>query len=91
MPMQDSTQLAFEQDFQQNHAMGLAALTRENQAMGNIAEQTRLGYLEAKSAGFDLASDILQQRSVQQQPQVGVVPAAAPISSQPAAPAPKVG
>lgn len=80
MPMQDSTALAFEQGFQRAHQMGLDAQTRENQAMGNIAEQTRLGFLEMKTSN-DLAFSILDQRSAEQQPQVGVIPAAGAIAT----------
>lgn len=68
MPMQDSTALAFEQAFAKSHFVGMAAVDRENQAMGNIAEQTRLGYLEMKQS-FDLAEGILDQRSAGGQPQ----------------------
>lgn len=76
----NAVQLAFEQGFQRNHQVGMNNLNREEQAMGNIAEQTRLSYLEAKAAGFDLASSILEERSASQQPQVGIVAAAPPVS-----------
>jgi hypothetical protein len=74
MAMQDSTALAFEQSFAKSHFVGLAQADRENQAMGNLAEQTRLGYLSGVRDS-SLAQDILDQRSVEQQPQVSVVPA----------------
>lgn len=73
MAMQDSTALAFEQGFQRAHQMSLNALERENTAAGNIAEQTRLGFLEMKT-GADIAESILNQRSVQNQPQINVQP-----------------
>jgi hypothetical protein len=74
MAMADSTALAFEQAFAKSHFVGLASQDRENQAMGNIAEQTRLTFLEMK-VSQDLATDILSQRSAEAQPQMGVVPA----------------
>lgn len=69
--MQDSTALAFEQSFAKSHQLGLAQADRENSAAGNVAEQTRLTFLQSQMSN-DLAEDILQQRSAQNQPQVGV-------------------
>jgi hypothetical protein len=80
MAMQDYTGIVLEQAFTKSHSVGLAQADRENQAMGNIAEQTRLGFLENKSQ-MGLAEDILAQRSAQQQPQVGVIPAAGAIAT----------
>jgi hypothetical protein len=79
MPMQDYTGISLEQAFVKSNNQALAQADRENHAMGFIAEQTRLGFLEMKASN-DLAVEILDQRSAQQQPQVGVIPPAKAIS-----------
>jgi hypothetical protein len=79
MAMQDYTAANFEAGASEFSRRMSASATRENDAMTNLAEQTRLGFLEMK-AGADIANDILNQRSVQQQPQTGVIAAAPPIS-----------
>ena len=70
MPMQDSTALMFEQAFAKSHAVGLAAMDRENQAMGFIAEAAKFNFL-GSDANNDLAEAILGQRSAGGQPQSG--------------------
>lgn len=70
--MYDSTSQAFEQSFQVATSLGLSTMRRSEAGDANVAEQTRLGFLEMKT-GSDIANDILNQRSVQQQPQQGVI------------------
>lgn len=77
--MDPTIQAVINQAFAKSHTLSLAQADRENSANGNIGEQTRLGFLEMKT-GADIADQILSQRSVSQQPQVGVIPAAVPIS-----------
>ena len=86
MAMEDSTKLVLEQAFAKSHQLGLAASDRSSSAWDNIAEQTRVLFLEEKmkigpreamsQQRLDqdkLASAILQQRSAQNQPQGEVV------------------
>ena len=69
-----------DQSFAKTHENFLAQAERENAAAGFLAEVTRLTFGAAESMQVQLAGGILAQRSVQQQPQVGVIPPAAPIS-----------
>ena len=91
MPMEDSTKLAFEQSFTKSHQVGLAQADRESAAWGNIAEQSRILFLEEKMKigpreamsqqrldADKLAGAILQQRSAGGQPQAAGGPLPVP-------------
>ena len=69
MAMSDEVARGFEQAYGVVHNRFIAAGARENDAMTNLAEQTRLGHQGNASMQGALASGILAQRSVQAQPQ----------------------
>ncbi len=77
--MDPTVQYVLAQAFAKSHEDWLQEASRENQAAGNVQQQTQLSFLEAKEA-YDLAEGILNQRSASQQPQIGVIPAAPGIS-----------
>jgi len=78
MPMDDSTKMAFEQGFQQQHQGAMHAFRRLSDGQDNVAEQTRLQFIStaqlvgAKAAGNlnmdPIGKAILDQRSVAHQP-----------------------
>lgn len=78
MPMDESTRVAFEQGFQQQHQGAMHAFRRLSDGQDNVAEQTRLGFIltqqlvGAKAAGNlnmdPIGKAILDQRSVADQP-----------------------
>lgn len=71
--MYDSTSQVLEQAFANSHERLMNNGVRAEAGNENVAEQTRLGFLEMKT-GADIANDILNQRSVQMQPGSGVIP-----------------
>ena len=78
MPMEDSTKMAFEQGFQQQHQGAMHSFRRLSDGQDNVAEQTRLGHIltsqlvGAKAAGNlnmdPIGKAVLDQRSVAHQP-----------------------
>ncbi len=78
-PLNDDTALMYQQTIAKSNQLWMAQADRENHGMGLLSEQVRIGFQEMKVSN-DIASNILNQRSVQQQPGVGVIPAAAPVS-----------
>ena len=78
MAMEDSTKMAFEQGFQQQHQGAMHSFRRLSDGQDNVAEQTRLGHIltsqlvGAKAAGNlnmdPMGKSILDQRSVAHQP-----------------------
>ena len=68
VPMDDTVAVAMQQGFAQNMQFAQQEAARENSGFGNVAEQTRLGFLKETSLS-DLADGILAQRSAGGQPQ----------------------
>ena len=81
MAMEDSTKMAFEQGYQQQHQGAMHGFRRLTDGHDNVAEQTRLNFIltqqliGAKAAGNlnmdPLGKAILDQRSVHNQPVAG--------------------
>ena len=82
MPMDPTIELVLNQTFAKSHQVGLQAADRHSAGNDNVAEQTRLTFLEEKFKvgtreaaaqqrldADKLAGQILQQRSAGMQPQ----------------------
>ena len=98
MPMDETIGRVLDQTFAKSHQIGLQAADRHSAGNDNVAEQTRLGFLEMKEKvgtreaaamqrmdADKLASQILAQRSASVQPTVAGTPVAPGVPAQPAA------